>query len=150
MIGTDHYYRIRWQPPEKIRMLEMLKRIIPPDKALLSFEDFIVDQHSEKQAAARGEIGWHLDREIVVARAPAEIEQQAATGRFPYYLMPLAHWNQEAATYLVRLNKELRQRYNGRLIRNLDQGEATKDGKFLRAAMRPYMIYDLSSKAADR
>jgi len=44
MSGTNYYYSIRWQAPEKVEMFKMLNRRIPPDKALLSFEPYIIDQ----------------------------------------------------------------------------------------------------------
>ncbi len=144
VMGTNFYYGIRWQSPAKIRMFEKLQQKIPPDKALLSFEDFIVNQHPAKGAFYRPEIAWHLDRDIVVARTVEEIEQKAKTGRFPYYLMPTTHHNREQAIYLAQLIKELQLRYKVEEYIPGDPGEV-KNGKFYRAGMNPYVIFDLSS-----
>ena len=146
--GTNYYHGIRWQAPAKIKMLKMLNQMIPPDKALLSFEDFIVNQHKSKGGFYRPEIAWYLDRDIVPAQKLEEIEQQAKTGRFPCYLMPLTHYNKNLAAYLSQLSKELQKRYKYQYIPGV-QGEA-KHGKFYRAGMTPYMIFDLHSKAGTR
>lgn len=138
-IGTNYYYSIRWQPIEKIRMFKMLNQNIPSDKALLSFEPFIVHQHESKGAFYRPEIAWYLDRDIVVARTLPELEQQAKTGNYPYYLIPRA---QE----LMPLINQLAKQYKYQYIPGVS-GETTKDGKFLKAGMMPYMIFDLRSKA---
>lgn len=150
-IGTNYYYAVRWQAPEKVRMFEMLKQNIPPDKALLSFEDFVVDQkHGVKAASYRPEIAWYLDRDIEVAQSLKDIEQKAKSGRFPYYLMPETYSDKRVAAHLANLSRELRQRY--RIITYIPYvpGERTKDGKFLRAGMMPYMIFDLQSKLSSK
>jgi 4-amino-4-deoxy-L-arabinose transferase-like glycosyltransferase len=140
MAGTNFYYSIRWQPAAKIEMFEMLNDRIPPDMDLLSFEDFIVDQHHAKQASYRPEIAWYLDREIVQAASLEEVERLAETGKYPYYLVP-------AIDSLSKLTDPLRQRY--RLLRYVPgkSGEKTGEGKFLEAGMWPYMIFDLRSRA---
>jgi hypothetical protein len=147
--GTNYYYSIRWQAPAKIEMFKMLNKRIPPDKALLSFEDFIVDQHESKGAFYRPEIAWYLDREIVpagvikdgklmAAETVADIEQKAQTGRFPYYLIP-------RVAPLAPLLNQLAQRYKYEDIPG-EPGETTKDGKFLKASMPDYILFDLNSK----
>jgi len=84
----------------------------------LSFESYLFDQKpGVKQASYRPEVGWHLNREIVVARKIDEIEMQAATGRFPYYLMPVEHSKPEVSQYLGWLVQQLRARYSSQLIR---------------------------------
>ena len=138
--GTNFYYGIRWQSPAKIKMFEMLKERIPPDKALLSFEDFIINQHPAKGAFYRPEIAWHLDRDIVAARTLEEIERQAKTGRYPYYLIPQV---QE----LMPLINQLALHYKYEYILG-DPGEL-RDGKFYKAGMLPYMIFDLGRKVTD-
>jgi hypothetical protein len=144
-IGTNFYYGIRWQSPAKIKMFETLKQKIPPDKYLLSFEDFIVNQHPAKGAFYRPEIAWHLDRDIVPAQTLTEIEQQAKTGNFPYYLIPATHYNRKVADYLAQLIKQLQQRYKIEEYIPNDPGE-TRDGKFYKASMTPYFIFDLTGK----
>lgn len=148
MVGTNFYYSIRWQAPAKIRMFKMLNQSIPPDKALLSYESFIVNQHKSKGAFYRPEIAWYLDREIVQARTPTQIQQQAKTGRFPYYLMPTTHYNKQEAARLAKLGNELRRRYKMYDVPG-DPGERTKDGKFIKAGMNSYMIFDLKTKASN-
>jgi hypothetical protein len=141
-IGTNYYYAIRWQPPEKIRMFKMLNQKIRPNKALLSFESFIVYQHEVKGAFYRPEIAWYLDREITRARTIEEIQDFAATGRYPYYLIP-------RTKKLLPLTNQLSQRYKYQYIPRAPE-ERTKDGKFLKAGMMPYMIFDLKSKTSSR
>ena len=135
VIGTNHYFAIRWQSPMKIEMFKKLNQKIPGDKALLSYEDFIVNQHSSKGAFYRPEIAWYLDREIVVARTPEEVEKYAKTGECPYYLVPQARQLSPLINALVK-------RYEYQVIPG-DEGEQTKDGKFFRAGMMPYLIFDL-------
>ena len=118
-------------------MLETLKRNIPPDKALLSLEDFVVNQHPAKGAFYRPEVAWHLDREVVLATTLAEVLEYAKSGKYPYYLIPLM----EETRPLVN---ELSKRYKYQYIPG-NPGEM-KDGKFYRAGMTPYMIFDLNSK----
>jgi hypothetical protein len=140
MIGTNHYYSIRWQPPEKIEMFQILNTKIPPDKALLSFEPHIIDQKpGVKQASYRPEIAWYLDRDIVVARTIEDIDQKAKTGKYPYYLIPRV----EALTPLIN---QLAQRYKFDYAPG-KEGKTTKKGEFLEVGMYPYMIFDLTSKS---
>ena len=136
--GTNYYYAIRWQPEAKIKMLQSLNSRIPPDKPLLSFEDFIVNQHESKGGFYRPEIAWYLDRDIVQATTFQQVQEFAKTGRYPYYLVP-AHTN------LVELINQLKQLYKYEYVSG-DPGETTKDGKFLKVGMLPYMIFDLSGK----
>jgi phage-related protein len=128
-------------------MFEMLNKNIPSDKALLSFEPFVIDQKpGVKQASYRPEVAWHLDRDIEVARTLTEIEEKKQTGNYPVYLMPLNHQDTKLEDYLLRLNDELRKRYMGVHINAVDGGEVTKEGKFLRVGMPTYMIFDLRSE----
>ncbi len=138
IIGTHYYYAIRWQPEAKIKMFKTLNKAIPPDKALLSFEDFIVNQHEAKGGFIRPEIAWYLDRDIVPATTFQQVQELAKTGEYPFYLVPY-HPN------LAELINQLKQLYKYEYIPG-DPGETTKDGKFLKAGMMPYMIFDLTSK----
>jgi hypothetical protein len=136
--GTNYYYAIRWQPEAKIEMFQILNSRIPPDKALLSFEDFIVNQHEAKGGFIRPEIAWYLDREITPARTFEEIRQYASTGRYPFYLIP-------AVNELAGLINRLKQYYRYEYIIGAP-GETTKSGKFLKAGMFSYLIFDLGGK----
>jgi len=144
VVGTNHYYSVRWQPQAKIDMFKKLNAVIPADKRLLSFEDFIVNQHKSKGGFIRPEIAWYLDREIDTARTLQEIQEKAKTGNYPYYLMPMAYYDQQTAKYLNQLSVQLRQIYKFEYVSGV-AGVRTKDGKFLKAGMNPYMIFDLTS-----
>ncbi|RKY08095.1 MAG: hypothetical protein DRP56_04685, partial [Planctomycetota bacterium] len=114
---------------------------------LLSFEAFVVNQNKAKGGFYRPEIAWYLDREIVqagvienrrilVTETIKDIETKAATGRYPYYLIP-------AVKPLEPILGALAQKYKYEAIKGV-QGERTKDGKFLKAGMTSYLIFDLS------
>ncbi len=138
--GTNFYYNIRWQQPAKIEMFKDLNKKIPPDRALLSFEDLVVNQHPVKGPHYRPEYAWYLDREIVPARTLKQVQVYAATGQYPYYLVPFTN-------YTASLIRELTKQYKYQQIPGRD-GQATKDGKFVRAGMYTYLIFDLTSSAA--
>jgi len=140
--GTNYYYAIRWQPEAKIRMFRMLNARIPPDKYLLSFEPFIVNQHKSKGAFYRPEIAYYLDREITQARTPQEIFDYAKTGKYPYYLMPLSLYDQQTTTYLMNLSNQLQQRYKFEYIFG-QPGERDRKGRFIKAGMPNYILFDL-------
>ncbi len=137
IIGTTYYYNIRWQPEAKIELFKKLNQQIPPDKALLSFEDFIVNQHESKGSFIRPEIAWYLDRDITPARTIEAIKQFASAGRYSYYLIP-------AVNDLSPLINQLKQNYQYEYIPSVS-GESTKDGKFLKAGMYPYLIFNLKN-----
>ena len=146
--GVNYYYSVRWQPAEKIQLFKELNKKIPPDKALLSFEDFQVNQNPVKGPHYRPEIAWYLDRKIVqagvinnrrilVTESIQDIEAKAATGRYPYYLIP-------AAKPLVPIINSLAKKYKYEVIKGVP-GRQTKDGKFLKAGMMSYIIFDLNN-----
>ena len=58
--------------------------------------------------------------------------------------MPLAHHNSKVSAHLAQLGNQLRKRYQHEYIAG-EPGEKTKDGKFLKAGMVPYMLFDLTS-----
>jgi 4-amino-4-deoxy-L-arabinose transferase-like glycosyltransferase len=138
LVGAHYYYSIRWQPEAKIKMFKMLNKEIPPDKALLSYEDFIVNQNEAKGGFIRPEIAWYLDRDIVPATTFQQVQELSKTGEYPYYLVPYH-------PSLAELINQLKQLYTYEYVAG-DPGETTKDGKFLKAGMLPYMIFDLRSK----
>jgi len=136
--GLNHYYSIRHFSPEKVRLFRMLNERIPPDKALLSpmlpIEGLVVQQHPVKGAFYRPEVAWYLDREIVQAATFSEIQKQAQTGRYRYYLVP-------ALQQLAPLINQLQQRYKFESI-PADPGGPGQ------APMLPYLLFDLYSKAS--
>jgi hypothetical protein len=106
--GLAQYRAIRWHSPVTIELFKRLNEEIPPDKALLTFKDFLVVQSTAKAPSLRPEFAWYLDRDMVMANAWQydlqwaratrieeatdktinEIRAQAATGRFQRYLIP--------------------------------------------------------------
>jgi len=138
--GLNYYHSIRHFSPARVELFSNLNKVIPADKALLSFEDFIVNQNKAKGAHYRPEVAWYLDREVVTARTVEEIEKQAGTGRFLFYLMPEQVYDSRADTYLANLSKQLQQRYKFISIAR-DPGAPGK------APMFPYLLFDLRSKA---
>jgi len=106
--GLASYRAMRWQSPRTIELFKKLNRQIPPDKGLLTFKDFMIQQSKAKASFYRPEYAWYLDREMVVVNAwrydlrsarSAEIDDlvgktvrqirmQTETGRFPYYFIP--------------------------------------------------------------
>ncbi|MCK5271080.1 MAG: hypothetical protein KAJ52_00835 [Sedimentisphaerales bacterium] len=86
--GLAAYRQIRWQSPRTIELFRELNRQIPPEKALLTFKDFVIKQHPAKGSFYRPEYAWYLDRDMIVAQTIPEIEQKAQTGRFTRYFIP--------------------------------------------------------------
>jgi len=139
-MGTNLYYYIRWRSPNEVKMLKDLNQKIPPDKALLSFDDFIVYQHAVKGPHLRPEVAWYLDRKITRARTFDQVQSYAQTGNYPYYLIPYQK-------PLMQIIKRLSLRYEYEPITGQD-GEADEKGRFLRAGMPSYIIFDLYSSAS--
>ena len=144
IIGTNHYYAIRWQPDAKIKMFQMLNSRIPPDKYLLSFDPFIVDQHESKGAFYRPEVAWYLDREITHAMKFEDITTAAKIGKYPFYLMPLSVGDPQSDAYLNNLSKQLGQLYRYEYVPGVS-GEVDKKGRFLKAGMSNYVLFDLQN-----
>jgi len=140
--GLNYYCSITHFSPEKVKLFKMLNELITPDKMLLSFETFKVEQHAAKGEHYRPEVAWYLDREIIHATTLSEIQKQAQTGRFPCYLMPTTYYDKETSAYLAKLSNELQQRYKVQAYLPADPGGPN------RAPMLPYLIFDLTSKAA--
>lgn len=131
--GLNYYYSISHFSPARVKLFKMLNQRIPPDNMLLSFETQKVEQHEAKGSHYRPEIAWYLDREVIQATSLADIQKQAQTGRFPYYLIP-------AHQQLAPLINQLRQRYKFESV-PADPGGPRK------APMLPYLLFDLRSKA---
>lgn len=144
--GLNYYHSIRWQAPAKIEMLKMLNEKIPANKALLSFDNFTVNQHPVKGPHYRPEIAWYLDREIGPAQNIKDIEKKAATDRYPYYLLPTIGHNKQTTLHLQQLRSELEKEYKLFTYVPGRPSKKTKDGKFLEAGMPAYMIFDLNSR----
>jgi len=159
VVGTNYYYGIRWQAIQKIEMFKMLNRLIPPDKALLSFEPYTIDQFPGIKAASyRPEIAWYLDRDIEVAQSLKDIEEKRKTGKYPYYLVPKTHQVKEAAAYIQMLITQLEKRY--KVVaeypyvpwenRNLPwHKKADKNIRIYKTGLFPQVIFDLNSRVSE-
>jgi hypothetical protein len=130
--GLNHYNYIKHWSPEKVKLFMMLNGLIPENQSLLSYEDFIFNQSEAKQAGYRPEVAWYLDRDVVVARSLEEIQRKAATGKFRYYLVPLAG-------ELSGLINQLAQKFSYKSI-------AGDDGAPQQAGMYPYALFDLHTQ----
>jgi hypothetical protein len=106
--GLAAYRAVRWQSPRTIALFQRLNREIPPDKALLTFQNFLIKENRAKVAHYRPEYAWYLDREMIVANAwqynpdwvrlarigdvveetVREIQAQGQTGRYWFYMIP--------------------------------------------------------------
>ena len=139
IIGSNNYYSIRHFSETKVDLLKKLNSIIPANENLLSFEDFVVNQHKAKGAFYRPEVAWYLDRDVEIARTLEEIESKAATGKYQVYLMPISDYNPQTTAYLNNLAKQLTQKYKYEYI-------PAEPIRPLRAPMQPYMIFDLHTK----
>ena len=147
VMGTNFYYSIRWRAPQQIEMFQLLNTKIPPDKALLSFEAHVIDQFPGIKARSyRPEVAWYLDRDVVPAQTIQEIERQAATGKFPYYLMPTWSPDPKGRSILLNLAMELEKKYKWERISG-SPGKTTKDGKFLEVFLPDQLIFDLQGKS---
>lgn len=136
--GTNYYYGIRWQHPNKIEMLKTLNEKIPADKWLLSYESFVVNQGGKaKIPFYRPEYAWYLDREVTQARTFKDIEISAKTGRYPYYLIPRDPRLSNLIAQMERSYKVAGVFYGG-------PGEQ-KNGKFYRTGMLTYLLFDLKN-----
>jgi hypothetical protein len=140
--GLNYYYSISHFSPARVKLFKMLNQRIPPDKMLLSFQPLRVNQHKAKGSHYRPEIAWYLDREIIQATMLANIQKQAQTGRFPYYLMPTTYYDKQTSLHLAKLSGELRKLYKVEAYFPADPGGPGK------APMLPYLLFDLRSRAA--
>jgi len=126
-MGLNTYHDIEWYPPKQIEMFVKLKNKIPPEHSLLSYESHIINSNPAKGSFYRPQVAWYLDREIVVARSLLEIQEYAATGRFPYYLI---------ANTGVPLFRELKKLYKYKYVQGYP-------GNRMKVGMSPYHIFDL-------
>ncbi len=143
--GSNYYYGVRWQQTKKIDMFKNLNKRISSDKGLLSFEDFIVYQNEIKGAFYRPEIAWYLDRKIVPAHTIDQIKAAAATGDYPFYLMPTAYLNQQVTSYLQRLGQQLVQLYPYEVVEGISGQRGTMTIP-VKVGMPTYLIFDLAKK----
>ena len=117
--GLAAYRQIRWQSPRTIELFQELNRQIPPDKALLTFKDFVIKQHPAKGSFYRPEYAWYLDRDMIVAQTMPEIEQKAQTGRFTRYFIPDADQSIGGAKVPPSYQKQLKKLSRKQLVKLL-------------------------------
>ena len=150
--GLVAYRAIRDQSPRTIELFKKLNGQIPPDKALLTFKDFIIQQSDAKVPFYRPEYAWYLDREMIVANVwqfnsyrpisarvvdivsatVKEIQKQARTGRFPIYFIPdVGKYNQDSLDILqVSSDTSIKSLGNIKLDRMLND-QSRKDNEIL-------------------
>jgi len=117
--GLAAYRQIRWQSPRTIELFQELNRQIPPDKALLTFKDFVIQQHPAKGSFYRPEYAWYLDRDMIVAQTIPEIEKKAQTGRFTRYFIPDAEQSIGGAKVPPSYQKQLKKLSQKQLVKLL-------------------------------
>jgi hypothetical protein len=156
--GANYYYSIVWQTPKKIAMWKELNQFIPPDKELATFDreldNLVVTQSQAKGPVYRGEPAWYIDRIMVDANTPEQIEALVASKKAPVYLLPypgslgygkygpdlgrkVFEKHNRIAEYLVKRYPVISQ-YPG------VDGQPDGRGGILKFGMRPYLIFDLT------
>ena len=75
---------------------------------------------------------------------PEEITEAAKTGKYPFYLMPLSVGDPQADAYLTNLSRQLQLLYKYEYIPGVS-GEVNKEGRFVKAGMSNYVLFDLQS-----
>ena len=166
--GANAYYRIVWNPPQKIAMWQELNQLTPSDKKLATFDreldSLVVTQSAAKGAVYRGEPAWYIDRVIVDANTPQQVDALAASGEAPVYLLPaprslgyakyirmtedgkaderpaleVFHKHNAIAIHLAR-NYPVINIYRGLANERDEEGKA-----IITFGMRPYVIFDLT------
>jgi hypothetical protein len=159
VVGAGYYYRIKWNPPQKIAMWRQLNRLVSPDRALMTFDaeldHLIVTEHKAKGAVYRGEPAWYIDRPIANAYTPQQIEKLRATGKFPCYLMPYVRslpygrYGREGGRKVYELHRQAAN-YLARtypIIKTYPYLKPVLDEKkeeVIGFGMRPYAVFDLT------
>ncbi|MCD6304418.1 MAG: glycosyltransferase family 39 protein [Planctomycetes bacterium] len=166
MRGLNHYfYDFLDQSPRRVRMMQMLNKEIPPDKALLSIESFMVMDNPAKGAHMRPEIAWYLDRRIIQPKLHMDPMREPATGRVyyrvkpaetlaeilklvragegRYFLVPLTRFVRvgESIVDIKDLVQYLMARYQYRII---EGDPPTPPGKRWLSKMGPQVIFDMT------
>ncbi len=156
--GANYYFSIVWQTPQKIAMWKELNRLIPSDKELATFDreldSLVQTQSAAKGAVYRGEPAWYIDRIMVDANTPEQVEALRKSKKAPVYLLPypgslgygkygqqggleVYKKHQAVADYLVKLYPVISQ-YPG--VESVPDGH----GGILKFGMRPYIVLDLT------
>ena len=160
--GANHYYSIIWQTPEKIAMWKELNRLIPSDKELATFDremdNLVVTQGAAKGAVYRGEPAWYIDRVMVDANTPQQVEALRTSKKAPVYLMPwpdprslnYGMYGQEGGMALYKKHVETLRYLAGRypVISHYPGVDSVPDPErprsILKFGMREYLIFDLT------
>ena len=158
--GANYYYSFVWVAPQKLAMWKELNYLTPPDKELATFDreldSLVVTQSASKGAVYRGEPAWYIDRMIVDANTPRQIEALAASGKATVYLLPVpgslgyGKYGQEDGLELLKKHmavlRYLLANYPVVTYAYSEGVPSTEDPdtgapKF---GMRPYLIFDLT------
>ncbi len=157
--GANYYYSIVWHTPKKIAMWKELNRLIPPDKELITFDreldSLVVTENKAKGPVYRGEPTWYIDRIIVDANTPEQVEALRKSKKVPVYLLPwpgslgygkygtdaqkVYEKHVRVAEYLVKRYPVISQ-YPG--VDSVPDPERPRS--ILKFGMRPYLIFDLT------
>lgn len=133
--GLLYYHSITHFSPERVRLYKMLNEHIPPDKMLLSHNNYKINQHETKGEFYRPEIAWYLDREIIQADTWEQIQKYAQTGKYDYYMIP-------DFRKLDHLISRLKQRYEFISIPGHPGGPKT-------AKMNSYIIFYVTKSSSN-
>jgi hypothetical protein len=136
--GLDSYYERRWRSSIEIDLMKRLNKETPPDHGLLTYRQYVIQDHPNKIAHYRPELAWYLDRPMVVARTLEEIERQEATGKFTYYLAEVPLTPQP-------LIDQLTARYAHEFIK----GVAYQPEPLDIAGLNDQMLFDLRARTVD-
>ena len=167
MDGLNHYfYDYLDQSPKRVEMMQTLRKEIPPDKALLSIQRFMVEDHPSKGAHMRPEIAWYLDRRIVQPKLHTEVMTEPTSGRRylrikpeetaaearklveagegRYFLVPRARFIRlgRLIVEIAGLVEYLTPRYRHRIVPG---DPPTPEGKRWLSKMGPQLIFDMKS-----
>jgi hypothetical protein len=151
--GIQSYYGIWWQHPAKIAMLQELREVVPPEKLLAVGPDgmdpvegpttsFIVNQHASKGEHLRPEVAWYVDRPLQLIYGRDVVERARATGA-THYLMPAIAGSRQAPPIMQETVKALARRCKVVQVFEYQKGQRGPEGRFYRAGMMPYILFDL-------
>ena len=130
--GTNHYFSIRTFHPERVELAKFLDERMESGESLLALFDWIRVDNPVKGPYYRAELAWYLNRQIIKVQSLAEIKRLAATGKYPYYLLPMVDER------LKPVAAELQR--SGYVVVRSHQGDpGGKD----RVGLTPYLLFDL-------
>jgi tetratricopeptide (TPR) repeat protein len=132
--GLDDYYAIRHRTPIEIEMFKQLHTEMTPDQTLLTYQSYYMPQFAGKLVHLRPEVAWYLDRNMEASQSFEDVQQKAATGHYPFYLVDVSQAPQQ-------LVDQLKARYPYRFI----QGSSFHQKPHLVAGISDQLIFELRS-----